>query len=277
MRWQSPERLSGGRLNRKSDVYAFAMTMYEVFTRQVPFGYVDDYALREAIKKGERPNRPQGISDALWNLMAHCWRQDSNKRPTFEEICAELAKMYHAPSEEERKHSHITTSSTTSGASSYTTASEGEVVGEQQVISPQSNRMPLPEADEGCSSSSGSIRSIPPHLEKELSFESDRAERHYRHYLQHSFDDRLTVPLWFPSTIALGSVGYIRHGQFVKLLDAHHPPLEMRDLPPMPYLDEFSSLQTSTTPVNVRTAAERGLDYVTSLTSFIRSSGETTK
>ena len=163
-------------------------------------------------------------------------------------------------------------------------------------ISPTSDRMPLPEFADESSSSSGSVRSIPQHLENQLSFESDRAEKHYRHYLSHHFDDRLTVPLWFPSVIPLGSVGYVRHGQFIKLLDAHHPPLDTvhhssvsaesgglglstmpRGLPPMPFLDEFASLHTTSYPVAVRNAAERGLDLVAAWTSFIRASGETTK
>ena len=42
----------------------------------------------------------------------------------------------------------------------------------------------------------------------------------------------------------------------------------------MAYLDEFASLQTIKTPVNVRNAAERGLDLVNAFTSFIRTSGE---
>lgn len=52
MRWQSPERLAGSRLTYACDIYAFGMTLFEVFTGQVPFGYVDDWALREAIKSG---------------------------------------------------------------------------------------------------------------------------------------------------------------------------------------------------------------------------------
>ena len=144
-----------------------------------------------------------------------------------------------------------------------------------RAISPQSNVIPLPDVRDDGSSSSGSLRSIPAYLEDELSLESDRAERHYRHYLSHGFDDRLTLPLWFPSVIPLGTVGYVRHGQFIKLMDAHHPPLDYTNLPPMPYLDEFSSLQTSKIPVNVRNAAERGFDFVNAFTHFIRSSGET--
>ena len=107
-------------------------------------------------------------------------------------------------------------------------------------------------------------------MENQLSYESERAERHYRHYLQHTYDDRLTLPLWFPSVVSLGSVGYVRHGRFVKLLDATRPPLDTQDLPPQPSMQGFSILQTTRMPVNVRNAAEKGLDLVT---SFISSSG----
>ena len=144
----------------------------------------------------------------------------------------------------------------------------------RSAISPQSNNVPLLDMPDGSSTSSGSLRSIPPDHENEIDFDTDRAERHYRHYLQHSFDDRLTLPLWFPSVVPLGTVGYVRHGQFHKLMDANNPPLSATNLPPMPFLDEFSSLQTTKTIVNVRSAAERGLDMVNAFTRFIRSSGE---
>lgn len=45
MRWQSPERLAGERLSYACDIYAFGMTLYEVLTGNVPFGYVDDWAI----------------------------------------------------------------------------------------------------------------------------------------------------------------------------------------------------------------------------------------
>ena len=144
------------------------------------------------------------------------------------------------------------------------------------MIPPQSSLIPLP-ADDEDSSTSGSVRSIPPELRNQVSSDSDRAERQYRHYLTHDFDDRLTLPLWFPSVIDLGSVGFVRHGQFVKILDALRPPTDLGELPPMAYLDEFASLQTIKMPVNVRNAAERGLDLVNAITSFIRTGGEKSK
>lgn len=47
-----------------------------------------------------------------------------------------------------------------------------------------------------------------------------KAERAYRHHLDHSFDDRLSIPLWKPTPVPLGSVGFIDgFGAFVSLVD----------------------------------------------------------
>lgn len=156
-------------------------------------------------------------------------------------------------------------------SSKFTTAkSETDI----SVISPVPNMMVLAESEED-SSSASSLKSIPAHLAHEPTNESDRAEKHYRHYLSHEFDDRLSVALWFPSPVSLGSVGYIRHGQFVKLLDAHSPPIGMPSLPPVPFLDEFSALQIASSPINVRSGLEKNLDRFVAWTKFTKSSGET--
>ncbi|WVQ95463.1 hypothetical protein IAU59_002560 [Kwoniella sp. CBS 9459] len=274
LRWQSPERLAGGLLTRENDVYAWAMSVYEVLTGTVPFGYIDDNVARKNIMNGIRPTRPESVEDGLWTLINKCWSHEPAQRPTFEEIVEELSTMYTPPKEPERKHTHITTVSSSETTESYTTATEGSVLEEQRAISPASDTLPLPESQDDWSSSSGSIASIPPHLESQPSFESDRAERHYRHYLQHNFDDRLSIALWFPTPVPLGSVGYIRHGQFVHLMEAQVPPIGVKTLPPMPYLDEFSSLQTTRSLVNARGTTDKGLDMVAALTNFIKSSGE---
>lgn len=142
-----------------------------------------------------------------------------------------------------------------------------------RVISPVPNIRRLPESS--TSSSASSLRSIPDHLEDEPTNESDRAEKFYPHYLAHEFDDRLSVALWFPTPVGLGEVGYIRHGQFVKLLDSHQPPTISGEMPPMPYMDEFSSLQVASMPINVRSGLEKNLDRFVAWTKFVKSSGET--
>ncbi|OCF45644.1 TKL/TKL-CCIN protein kinase [Kwoniella heveanensis CBS 569] len=294
LRWQSPERLTGGVLTRENDVYAYAMSVYEVLTGTVPFGYIDDNVVRKdimtfVVSGGVRPSRPKDVETGLWNLITKCWTQDPVQRPTFVEIVEDLSTMYTPPKEPERKNTYITTGALTRflvlisslnrscSLIYYGFAPKIKThvrISRNRAISPASNTLPLPDAQDDWSSSSGSIASIPPHLESQPSFESDRAERHYRHYLQHNFDDRLSIALWFPTPVPLGSVGYIRHGQFIHLMDAQVPPIGVKSLPPMPYLDEFSSLQTARSPVNARGTTDKGLDMVAALTNFIKPSGE---
>jgi len=157
------------------------------------------------------------------------------------------------------------------------------------------DNLQLPEVADS-SSTSGSIRSIPPHLNDEPTNESDVVERIFRHHLEHHYDDRLRLPLWFPTAVNLGSVGYIRHGQFIKLLDAHQPPLgvpsilgdQVRSgtggmdvdnrLPPRAFMSEFESLQTQVEDVEVRGVALNALDKAAvAWTKFIKGSGQTTE
>lgn len=276
LRWCSPERLNGKPLSNACDVYAFAITVCELYGvtegEATPFGYVDDAIVKEKILDGHRPNKPAKIPKGLWAIVQRCWAQDPADRPTFETVVQDLAKVL-AKDEARHPSTYIESPSTSSG--SFETAPETLEPEEQHAISPQLAERLLPLDDDGNSSSSGSIRSIPPHLAKEISFESDRAERHYRHYLTHQFDDRLTIPLWFPADIPLGSVGYIRHGQFVKLLDATRPPLDVSEPPPIMRLDEFDSLRTSKSAVNVQNVADKGWEMVhTAWMNFVKSSGE---
>nr|XP_019007852.1 TKL/TKL-CCIN protein kinase [Kwoniella pini CBS 10737]OCF46633.1 TKL/TKL-CCIN protein kinase [Kwoniella pini CBS 10737] len=276
LRWQSPERLAGGILTRENDVYSWSMAVYEVLTGSVPYGYIDDSLVRRNIRNGIRPVRPTGVEDSLWLLITRCWAQSPRERPNFEQVVEQLSLMYTPAKEPERQHTMATSQYKCVyeiGKSSMSFANSDVY----RAISPATNTLPLLEDLDDVSSSSGSLASIPPHLETQPSFESDRAERHYRHYLSHGFDDRLSIALWFPSVIPLGSVGYIRHGQFVLLMDAHLPSIGVKELPPMPYLDEFSSLHTTRIAVNTRGTAEKGLDMVAALSNFIKPSGESSQ
>ncbi|WVQ63410.1 uncharacterized protein L199_001563 [Kwoniella botswanensis] len=277
MRWQSPERLAGGLLTRENDVYSWSMAVHEVLTGSVPFGYVDNSIVRANIRNGVRPDRPSGVEDRLWRLLIKCWAQNPKDRPTFEIVVEELSTIYTPAKEPERQPTHVNVSSSETTETSYVTASEGGAPDEQQAISPATSTLPLLDYNESMSSSSGSVASIPAHLETEPSFESDRAEKHYRHYLSHEFDDRLSIALWFPSPVPLGSIGYTRRGQFVRLMDAHIPPVGIGSLPPMPYLDEFSSLHTTRVAVNARGTTGKGLDMVAALTNFIKPTGESSQ
>ncbi|KAJ1551412.1 hypothetical protein HK096_011503, partial [Nowakowskiella sp. JEL0078] len=89
--FMSPEKLIGtSAATRAVDVYAFAMTAYEVLTDGVlPFSDVarnlpqlTDYV----VSKKMRPVRPSECSEALWKVLESCWHQDPSLRPQFTEI-----------------------------------------------------------------------------------------------------------------------------------------------------------------------------------------------
>ncbi|KAI9029135.1 kinase-like domain-containing protein [Hyaloraphidium curvatum] len=92
----APELVGGSALHKPADVYAFGMVCYEVASKgRFPFEELMNPALvlYNVAVKGVRPERPDGVPDALWHLMERCWDQDPKKRPAFGEVADELAKI----------------------------------------------------------------------------------------------------------------------------------------------------------------------------------------
>nr|KAJ3417961.1 hypothetical protein HK105_000548 [Polyrhizophydium stewartii] len=94
-RWVAPEvHDSGYKLAKPSDVFSFAMTAVEVLTGDVPFGSsVTGHEALVKIKSGERPFRPHGLPEALWQIIEDCWQQDPAARPSFSQVVERLEKL----------------------------------------------------------------------------------------------------------------------------------------------------------------------------------------
>jgi len=91
-RWMAPEVLSGS-YDMKVDVYSFAMVLFEVLSREIPFETVEDDQVRELARQGTRPDREAIRPDcpkSLIALMEVCWRHDPDERPRFDNIVAQL-------------------------------------------------------------------------------------------------------------------------------------------------------------------------------------------
>ncbi|KAI9209037.1 kinase-like domain-containing protein, partial [Polychytrium aggregatum] len=81
--------------SKKSDVFAFAITMYEVLnngrvwiTKQnSPMKHIQ---IISQVLQNRRPKRFDGIPDGIWALIERCWAQDPAARPTFPDILAVL-------------------------------------------------------------------------------------------------------------------------------------------------------------------------------------------
>ena len=100
----SPEALGrSGRnyiYNHMSDIFSFAMLLYQMIARREPYNEVKEVMRNDIIIKGERP-RLQDIPQAetayfyLTRLMQLCWQEEPSQRPTTTEIVikASLSSM----------------------------------------------------------------------------------------------------------------------------------------------------------------------------------------
>jgi serine/threonine protein kinase len=97
--WMAPELFQvGAAPTTKTDVYSFAITMMEMFTRAEPYTEHDDpewvleqLALGEDADELLRPKLPDGLPVAVKTLIEECWHPDPAQRPQFTEIRTKVA------------------------------------------------------------------------------------------------------------------------------------------------------------------------------------------
>jgi len=82
--YMAPEQFNGGNVSRKSDLYSFGITLYQLFSGGLPFGGEYVFALRQANRGDElpdvteaNPSLPLQLNEFLWQLTA----LDPDKRP----------------------------------------------------------------------------------------------------------------------------------------------------------------------------------------------------
>ena len=89
--FMAPELLDENTFTEKSDVYSYAVVLWEIHDRGIPWRGLDMMQImRKVVDKGERPPVPAGMPDDLRELMVRAWAHDAAERPTFEELAAKL-------------------------------------------------------------------------------------------------------------------------------------------------------------------------------------------
>ncbi|XP_031826230.1 discoidin domain-containing receptor 2 isoform X3 [Nomia melanderi] len=114
IRWMAWESIFLGKYTTKSDVWAFAVTLWEILNlgRRVPYEHLSDEEMVQNLRRlhrtpdcaadngGDENNdakenadnlfdylpRPTACSKDIYDLMLECWRREENERPTFREI-----------------------------------------------------------------------------------------------------------------------------------------------------------------------------------------------
>jgi serine/threonine protein kinase len=107
-RWLAPEVLSGDNCNVASDVYSFAMVMWEILTRRLPWEGKSPWSVVGDVQRGERPpidldtieiddqgtNREKDTSVMEYiEIMEACWKQNPDDRPDFAYVASKLREL----------------------------------------------------------------------------------------------------------------------------------------------------------------------------------------
>ncbi|KAK8880351.1 hypothetical protein M9Y10_003018 [Tritrichomonas musculus] len=87
----APEVLTRKEYSKASDVYAFAMIVYEIIANKKPFKSKNaNRIMNEVVNKKNRPKTTNLIPECYRKLLKSCWSNNPSKRPTFSEIVYEL-------------------------------------------------------------------------------------------------------------------------------------------------------------------------------------------
>ncbi|XP_078673467.1 uncharacterized protein LOC144912289 [Branchiostoma floridae x Branchiostoma belcheri] len=93
IRWMAPESFRRRTYTTKTDVWSFGVLMWEVMTRGLqPYQQLNNCEVAGFVCSGHRLDCPEYCTERLHGLMLHCWAADSDDRPSFPEVTAELER-----------------------------------------------------------------------------------------------------------------------------------------------------------------------------------------
>lgn len=94
VRWMSVESILYGRFSTESDVWAFGILLWEVFTYGMqPYYGKNNQEVIEMIRSRNLLDCPEKCPVNIYNLMLECWSENPSKRPTFSEIHSRLRNL----------------------------------------------------------------------------------------------------------------------------------------------------------------------------------------
>ena len=94
VKWLSIEAIMSKIFSEKSDVWAFGVLMYEVFSfGETPYKNVIFEELVEFLQSGQRLACPEAANRETYEIMLSCWEENPEDRPNFESLADKLHKI----------------------------------------------------------------------------------------------------------------------------------------------------------------------------------------
>ncbi|KAM4719088.1 receptor-type tyrosine-protein kinase FLT3-like [Anableps anableps] len=88
VKWMAPESIFQGMYTMKSDVWAYGILLWEIFSLGVtPYpGIKVDHTFYSMIERGFKMECPYYANDSVYDIMRKCWNLDPNNRPSFSKL-----------------------------------------------------------------------------------------------------------------------------------------------------------------------------------------------
>uniref|UniRef100_A0A7N6B2K2 non-specific protein-tyrosine kinase n=1 Tax=Anabas testudineus TaxID=64144 RepID=A0A7N6B2K2_ANATE len=114
IKWMAPESINFRRFTTASDVWMFAVCVWEIMTRgQQPFHWLENRDVINQLEQGIRLPKPDNCPPALYSLMTRCWSYDPKERPTFTELVVKIRYFFFPRRLNEHSYSATQVPSTT--------------------------------------------------------------------------------------------------------------------------------------------------------------------
>nr|XP_057912234.1 protein tyrosine kinase 2 beta, b isoform X2 [Doryrhamphus excisus] len=102
IKWMAPESINFRRFTSVSDVWMFAVCMWEIMSRgQQPFFWLENRDVINQLEQGIRLPKPENCPPALYSLMTRCWAYDPRERPNFTELVVKISDVHKMEKEQE--------------------------------------------------------------------------------------------------------------------------------------------------------------------------------
>uniref|UniRef100_A0A5S6QD49 receptor protein-tyrosine kinase n=1 Tax=Trichuris muris TaxID=70415 RepID=A0A5S6QD49_TRIMR len=94
IKWLALECIKYRRYTHKSDIWAFGITLWELFTfGDKPYKDVPLHQIPQLLENGERLSQPRTATLDMYMIMIRCWMVDADARPSFKELREIFLKM----------------------------------------------------------------------------------------------------------------------------------------------------------------------------------------
>ncbi|KAL9925191.1 tyrosine-protein kinase Btk29A isoform X1 [Glossina fuscipes] len=92
IKWAPPEVLNYTRFSSKSDVWAYGVLMWEIFTcGKMPYGRLKNTEVVERVQRGIILEKPKSCAKEIYDVMKKCWSHTPEDRPSFRVLKEQLA------------------------------------------------------------------------------------------------------------------------------------------------------------------------------------------